>query len=92
MQPFLAGIPVAMVLVWATLAVFAVLETRQALRRRADATNMDRGSLLIVRLSVTAGVLLATLVLRVRATAFAYNLYVIGFGLGIIWAAISRSQ
>jgi len=77
-----------MVLFLCTLGVWTVIEIRQALNRRAEATNQDRGSLFIVRLCAAAGIVLAALALKVTATAFAYNAVIFGISLCVVWAGI----
>ena len=71
-----------------TLGVWMVIEIRQALNRRAEAKNTDRGSLIILRLFGAAGVVLAALALRVMATAFPYNALISAISLAVIWAGI----
>jgi protein-S-isoprenylcysteine O-methyltransferase Ste14 len=87
-KPAFAVNPVASAVYFLTLAVWAVIEIRQALNRRAEATNMDRGSFTVVRLGSLAGVILAALALKVRATAFPYNAVIFGISLALIWAGI----
>ena len=90
MRPSFAGHPVASVLFFCTLAVWAVIEIRQAFHRRGEATNTDRGSLVIVRLCAVAGVLLAQLaVARVTATAFPSSAVILGISLCVVWAGIA---
>jgi protein-S-isoprenylcysteine O-methyltransferase Ste14 len=86
--PSLAGHPVAMVLFGCTMGVWAVLEVRQALKLRAEATSADRGSAAVVRLCLATGVVLAVLALRVTATAFPYTALGLGLSLGVLWAGI----
>jgi hypothetical protein len=88
MRPDFAGHPVAIVLFFCTLGVWTVIEIRQALNRRAEATNADRGSLVIVRLCSAAGVLLAALAGRVTAAAFPSNAVILGISLTVVWAGI----
>jgi hypothetical protein len=71
-----------------TLAFWTVIEIRQALNRRADATNADRGSLVLVRLCAAAGVLLAAFAHRVTAAAFPSNAVSLGISLTVVWAGI----
>jgi protein-S-isoprenylcysteine O-methyltransferase Ste14 len=86
--PFFAGHPVAMALFGGAVVVWAALELRQALRRRAEATDMDRGSAVLVRLCLAAGIALAALALRVTATAFPSTAAGVGLSLGVLWAGI----
>jgi protein-S-isoprenylcysteine O-methyltransferase Ste14 len=83
-----AGHPVEIVLVLCTLGVWTIIEIWQALNRRSEATNMDRGSLGVVRLSAAAGVLLAALAHNVTATAFPDNAVILGISLAVVWAGI----
>jgi protein-S-isoprenylcysteine O-methyltransferase Ste14 len=87
-KPFFVTDRYAAILFYLTLGVWAVIEIRQALNRRAGATNTDRGSLMVVRLCSVAGVLLAALAIKVRATAFPYNVTVVAISLAVIWAGI----
>jgi protein-S-isoprenylcysteine O-methyltransferase Ste14 len=88
MRPFFGGHPVAMALFGGTAAVWIVLELRQALRRRTEATRTDRGSLVVVRLCVVAGAVLAAVALKVTATAFPTTTVVVGLSLGAMWAGV----
>ena len=88
MRPAFVGHPISYLLFVLALGVWTVIEIRQALQRRADATSMDRGSLMILRVCAVAGVLLAALALKVSATAFPYNAVVIAISLALIWAGI----
>ena len=89
MRPALAGHPIELGVVLATLAVWALFEIHQALNRRPEATSMDRGSLALVRGSALAGALLAALALKVRATAFPATLVTLTVALALIWAGIA---
>ena len=90
MKPFFAGHTVAMTLFFFSLGAWTVIEIRQALNRRAEATPLDRGSLVIVRLCAAVGIILAGLaVAKVTVTAFPYSPVIFGLGLGVIWAGIA---
>lgn len=89
MRPAFAGQPILSGLFFATLVIWALLELRQALNRRAGATSMDRGSLAVVRVSAVAGALLAAVLVRVSATAFPATLAVFAVGLLLIWSGIA---
>ena len=82
------GPPIATALLVITLALWALLELRQALNRRAGATNTDRGSLMVVRLAAIAGAGLAALATRVEATSYAYSPVVMGIALVVVWAGV----
>lgn len=88
MTPAFAGMPVAKALLLCTLGVWAITEIRQALNRRAEATSKDRGSLVIVRLCAVAGVLLATLTVKVSATFYPSSAAVFGVSLAVMWAGV----
>jgi protein-S-isoprenylcysteine O-methyltransferase Ste14 len=89
MTPAFAGNPVVKAILLCTLGIWAVIEIRQALNRRIEATNKDRGSLMIVRLCAVAGVLLAAWTDKVSATAHPYNAAIFGISLAVIWAGIA---
>jgi len=86
--PAFGGHPVALALFGDTVGVWAGLELRQALRRRAAATSADRGSAAVVRLCLAAGVVLATVALRVMATAVPATAISVGLSLGLLWTGI----
>jgi protein-S-isoprenylcysteine O-methyltransferase Ste14 len=88
MRPPFGGHPVALALFVGTAAVWIGLELRQALRRRADATSADRGSLVVVRLCLAAGAVLAAVALRVTATAFPTTAVTSYLSLGVVWAGV----
>jgi protein-S-isoprenylcysteine O-methyltransferase Ste14 len=88
MKPTFAGHTVATVLLAGTLALWLVIEFRQALNRRAEATSTDRGSLAFLRVCVLVGALLAAYVSRVTATAFSYGPPIVGISLAVAWAGI----
>ena len=88
MRPAFANEPVANALVIATLLVWVIGELRQALQRRSNAASSDRNSLLVLRVAIGIGVLLALLGLRVSATAFGFNPLGVGVGLLLMWAGI----
>lgn len=86
MRPAFGGHPVAETIFLLSLGAWFLLEIRQALNRRPGATSRDRGSLLVLRLFVTAGILLAALGLRVTATGFPYSPVLIALSLAAVWA------
>jgi protein-S-isoprenylcysteine O-methyltransferase Ste14 len=83
-----AGHTIASILFVSTLAIWFVIEVRQGLNRRTEAKDTDRGSLSILRASAVAGALLATLAVKVTATAFTYNPVIFGMSLLVIWAGM----
>jgi protein-S-isoprenylcysteine O-methyltransferase Ste14 len=86
--PAFGSHPVALALFGGTVGVWAGLELRQALRRRAAATSADRGSAAVVRLCLAAGVGLAAGARRLPATAFPSTAVGVGLSLGLLWAGI----
>lgn len=72
-----------------SLAVWFVIEIRQAFKRRPGATNTDHGSLMALRLIAAASILLAALAVKFTAVAFPYSPAVMGISLVVIWAGIS---
>lgn len=90
MKPYFVGHPVAMAVFVGTLAVWAVVEVRQALRQRTEATKMDRGSRLVISFCIVGGFLLAALArVKVGAAAFPGDAVTFGAGLAIVWTGIS---
>jgi protein-S-isoprenylcysteine O-methyltransferase Ste14 len=84
-----AGDAVLRVLVPGTLALWFAIELRQGLRRRTEATVMDRGSRIIVGLCAGGGIFLGALArAKVPAAAFSRGAVTFGIGLAIIWAGI----
>jgi protein-S-isoprenylcysteine O-methyltransferase Ste14 len=88
MRPFFAGSPVATGLFVGSLVIWIMLEVRQALSRRPDATNMDRGSLLVLRACVAVGMVLGAFAMRVQAAAVGSTIELIAASLLLIWAGI----
>lgn len=89
MRPAFAGNSIAATISAVTLIVWVALEVRQGLRRRAGATNTDRGSLMAVRVAAIAGALLAASVARISATAFVYGPALMVSSIGLMWAGIA---
>jgi len=78
------------VLLAGTIAVFALLELRQAFKRRAEATNADRGSRVVITVCIVGAFLLAALARsRAPAAAFPGGAVTFGAGLALIWAGIA---
>src|SRR5947209_8216025 len=73
MRPAYTTDPLATALVSATVVVWVVFEVQQALRRRSDAVNTDRHSLVVLRACMTGGVVLAVLALRLPTAGFGYT-------------------
>jgi len=87
-KPFFLAHTLATVLFFSTLAVWLAVESRQAIHRRAEATNKDRGSAIILRLCGAAGAVLAAVALNVRSTAFSYGPAAFAAGLSLMFAGI----
>ena len=88
MRPAFAGHPIAETLLLLSLAVWFVFEGRQALQRRTEATDSDRGSLMVLRIAIVAGVLLAATALRLMAAPLPYNPVLFAVCLVVIWAGV----
>ncbi|HXC77401.1 MAG TPA: isoprenylcysteine carboxylmethyltransferase family protein [Candidatus Acidoferrum sp.] len=88
MRPAFTGHPGASAILFLTLAIWTVIEVRQAMNRRAEATNKDRGSLMVVRLFAFAGVLLAALAVKMTATSVQYSPVMFGVSLAVVWAGV----
>ena len=88
MRPAFAGHPIAETLLLLSLAVWFVFEGRQALQRRTEATDSDRGSLMVLRIAIIGGVLLAATALRLMAAPLPYNPALFAVCLVVIWAGI----
>lgn len=90
MKPYFVGHPVAMALFVGTLAVWALVELRQTLRRRTEATRVDRGSRLVIVLCMGGAYALAALArAKVTPAALPDGAVTFGIGLLIIWTGIS---
>jgi hypothetical protein len=89
MKPYFVGHPVATALFVATLLVFALVQGRQALQRRSEATVMDRGSRSVLALCWIVGLLVAALVrTRVPAAALPNTAVTFGLGLVVVWLGL----
>jgi protein-S-isoprenylcysteine O-methyltransferase Ste14 len=71
-----------------SLGVWALVEIRQAFRRRTEATNRDRGSRILVGVSAFAAALLAALARKMTAASFPHGSAEFAVGLALIWAGI----
>jgi protein-S-isoprenylcysteine O-methyltransferase Ste14 len=87
MKPFFLENPVAAALFFSTLAIWLAGESRQAIHRRVEATNEDRGSAVVGRLWAVVAVVLAA-ALNIRSTAFSHRPAAFGVGLGLMIAGI----
>jgi protein-S-isoprenylcysteine O-methyltransferase Ste14 len=89
LTPYVAGRPLATALFFGGLALWTVIEVRQAFNRRPDATRADRGSALIVRLCVIVANLLGALAaIRLTSAALPEGAVTFGIGLLVTWAGI----
>lgn len=89
MKPYFVGHPIARTLFAGSLAIWAVTEARQTLRRRSEATKMDRGSRLVIALFMGGAFVLAALArAKVTAAAFRGDAVTFGVGLAIVWSGI----
>jgi protein-S-isoprenylcysteine O-methyltransferase Ste14 len=89
MRPYYQGHPLATALFVGTLAVWVLTEARKARRHRPEATDMDRGSRIVIGVCWVAALLLATLARsRVTAAAFPSDALSFAIGLAIAWAGI----
>lgn len=89
MRPAFTSDPTLQLVVTSTIAVWIASEILQALRRRPNAKTFDRFSLLIVRLCITLGALLAAFALRVRAATITDSPTLLGIGLLLMWSGIA---
>jgi len=87
-RPAFAGHPIAETLLLLSLAFWFVFEGRQALQRRTEATDSDRGSLMVLRIAIIGGVLLAATALRLMAAPLPYNPVLFAVCLAVIWAGV----
>jgi protein-S-isoprenylcysteine O-methyltransferase Ste14 len=71
-----------------TFAVWLAIELRQALHRRAEATNTDRGSLNVVRLLAAAGAVIAALAAGIRVADFPVHTTLVAVSLVFMWAGV----
>jgi protein-S-isoprenylcysteine O-methyltransferase Ste14 len=91
-RPAFVASPTYSFLLTATLLIWAALELRQALNRRAGAQNQDRGSLMVVRAVSVAAAVVAALVAGAGAARFPVTAPVFWVALAAIWAGIALRQ
>lgn len=89
MKAAFAGDPVANTLFVATLVVWLFFELRQALLRRPNATNVDRFSLMTLRVCITLGILLALFATRATTIGFGSSPVAAWFGIALMWTGIA---
>jgi protein-S-isoprenylcysteine O-methyltransferase Ste14 len=80
--------PFATALFLGTVGIWVAIEARQSLRRRAEATQMDRGSAFVLLLLVVAATVLAALAPSITAAALPAGPVTFSFGLCVMWAGI----
>jgi protein-S-isoprenylcysteine O-methyltransferase Ste14 len=81
--------PIFTALFTCTVLLWIASEVLQGLRRRTNATNTDRYSLMVVRVCVTAGVFLAVLAQRVSATQLPYTPLILALSLVLLWCGVA---
>jgi protein-S-isoprenylcysteine O-methyltransferase Ste14 len=89
MRPFLGAQPIFTALFTCTVLLWIASEVLQGLRRRTNATNTDRYSLMVVRVCVTAGVFLAVLAQRVSAAQLPYTPLILALSLVLLWCGVA---
>lgn len=89
MRPAFTGSSITTTIFAVTVLVWVAIELRQALQRRAGATNTDQGSLMAVRVAAIAGALLATSLARISATSFVYGPALMVSSLALMWSGIA---
>src|SRR5262245_35458188 len=85
MRPAFAAGGLPTILFAVSAAIWMVTELAQALRRRPNAADSDRFSMLVLRVCITCGVLLAVFALRVPAAAFPYTSVLFSLSLALLW-------
>jgi protein-S-isoprenylcysteine O-methyltransferase Ste14 len=71
-----------------SMVVWLATEVAQALRRRPTAANSDRFSLLLLRVCMLCGVLVAVFALRLPAAALPDSAGLLGLSLGALWCGV----
>lgn len=89
MRPAFAGHAFASAALGLTLLIWWLTEIRRALHRRPGATDLDRGSLWLVRGCAAAAAVLAALALNVPAADFAFTWPVFALSLLLVWAGVA---
>jgi protein-S-isoprenylcysteine O-methyltransferase len=88
-QPYFYTSPVAAALFIGTVIAWRVVDFRQSLRRRSEATGADRGSLWLLVGCISFAVVAAILGLQVRGAAIGFPAVVLTVALAITWAGIA---
>ena len=88
MRPAFAADPLVNVLFGVTVTLWVISEVAASLRRRSNAMNTDRFSLMILRGCITLGVFLSVLSLRMIGANFAETSVTLGIGLLLLWSGI----
>jgi|SRR5579864_3080723 len=90
MGPFFATQSVPMLLFSITLLVWLAFELRQALKRRSEASSADRGSLLVLRLSIAAAIVAAAFVdARLSVASVPDSALLFGIGILLMWCGLA---
>ena len=89
MMPMVADRSILAPLFIGTLVLWFLVEVRQAFRRRVDATPTDRYSLLVLRVCIGIGVVLAALARRAALAPIpAGPSVLVGLGLVLMWTGL----
>ena len=89
MQPYFYSSPTAAVLFIGTVIAWRVVDFRQGLRRRAEATGADRGTFFGLLACIAVAVAVAILGLQVPAAAIGFPALVLTVALLTLWAGIA---
>jgi protein-S-isoprenylcysteine O-methyltransferase Ste14 len=87
-MPDFGGQSIPALLFTCSALLWMLTEVRQGLRRRTHAANSDRYSLMVVRVTVLVGVILAVLARRVTATQFPVTMLIFVVSLILLWSGI----
>jgi protein-S-isoprenylcysteine O-methyltransferase Ste14 len=89
MTPYVDDHAVASTMFGVTMGLWAIVELRQAIRRRPEATSADRHSLDVVRLTLFAGIFLAALSRsRFPGATIRGGVWTFAIGFVIAWVGI----
>lgn len=88
MRPAFAADTITNALFAGTVALWAISEVLQSLRRRSNAITTDRYSLFVLRVCFTAALLVAVFALRLPAVSWGYNPWALAVGVLLLWTGI----
>src|SRR4051794_33612842 len=71
-----------------SVLVWVISEGVRGVRTRTDAATNDRYSLMLLRVCITGGMVLAAFATRIFATAFFRTPLVFGVSIGLVWAGV----